>query len=294
MGMFSDYERVGKGITKDPDKKLPLFKFLDIFFSHFSKLVMANFIFIIALLPFAGIMLLEHFDLGYAAFYIVFVLSGVIVGPAVCGFTKVLRNISCRRPVFIWSDFWKAFRSNFKQGAVMGLIDMFSIVAMSFAFPLYYSMGEQNGFFKIPFAICLVCTFLFVMMHFYIYLMIVSTTLSLWKILKNSLYLTAIEIKSSIVNLITTVILLLAFIILFPWSIFSIVILPSFLGLLYCFNCFPAIRKHVIKPYYDERGEDMPDLSYTQTDEEAVFTDTPETEIPQEPPKKQKKGKKIR
>lgn len=294
MGLFSDYERVGKGITKDPDQKLPLFKFLDIFFSHFSKLVLVNFIFILALLPFAGIMLVEYLGLGNLVFYIIFVLLGAVVGPAVCGFTKVLRNISCRRPVFIWSDFWKAARTNFKQGAIMGIIDMFSIVAMSFAFPLYYTMGEQNGFFKIPFAICLVCSFLFVMMHFYIYLLIVSTTLSLWKILKNSLYLTAIEIKTSIVNLITTVILLLSFIILYPWSAFMLVLLPSFLGLLYCFNCFPAIRKHVIKPYYDERGEQMPDLSYTQSTEEAVFVDTPETEIPQEPPKRRKKGKKIK
>lgn len=294
MGLFSDYERVGKGITKDPDQKLPLFKFLDIFFSHFSKLVLVNFIFILALLPFAGIMLVEYLGLGNLVFYIIFVLLGAVVGPAVCGFTKVLRNISCRRPVFIWSDFWKAARTNFKQGAIMGIIDMFSIVAMSFAFPLYYTMGEQSSFFKIPFAICLVCSFLFVMMHFYIYLLIVSTTLSLWKILKNSLYLTAIEIKTSIVNLITTVILLLSFIILYPWSAFMLVLLPSFLGLLYCFNCFPAIRKHVIKPYYDERGEQMPDLSYTQSTEEAVFVDTPETEIPQEPPKRRKKGKKIK
>lgn len=293
--MFSDYEKVGRGITKDPDKKLPLFKFIDIYFSHFSKLVLLNFIFIIALLPFAGIMFVENLGLdNVALFYVIFVLTGVFVGPAVCGFTKVLRNISCRRPVFIWSDFWKAFRSNFKQGAVMGIIDMFVIAAMSVAIPMYYNMAQENSVFNVPFIICLVCCFLFVMMHFYIYLMIVSTTLSLWKILKNSLYLTAIEIKGSVTCLITTVMLLLAFWIMFPWSVFSIILIPSFLGLLYAFVCFPSIRKYVIKPYYDERGEEMPDLTYTQTTEEAVFVDTPETEIPQEAPKKQKKGKKIR
>ena len=294
MGLFSNYERVGKGVSKDPDKKIALFRFIDIYFSHFSKLIILNFIFIIALLPFAGLMLLEYYGIGNMVFYAVFVALGIFVGPAVCGFMKVLRNISCRRPVFLWSDFWRAFGSNFKQGAIMGVIDMLFIVAMSFAFPMYFNLAQGNSVFNIPFVICLVTSFLFLMMHFYIYLLIVSTTLNLWQILKNSLYLTAIEIKSSIVNLLTTVIVVLAVIVLFPWSAFAIVVLPSFLGLLYAFNCFPAIRKHVIQPYYEERGEQMPELGYTQPSEgEAVFVDTPETEIPQEPPKKQK-NKKIR
>ena len=176
----------------------------------------------------------------------------------------------------------------------MGIIDMFYIVAMSFALPMYWSMASTNSAFNIPFIICVVTSFIFIMMHFYIYLLIVSTTLNLWEILKDSLFLTAIEIKTSIVNLLTTVVLALSFIVLFPWSLILLFIIPSFLGLLYAFNCFPAIRNHVIKPYYEARGEKMPELTYTQPDEgegEAVFTDTPETEVPQEPPKKQKKRK---
>lgn len=293
MGLFSNYEKVGKGVSKDPDNKIALFRFVDIYISHFSKLIILNFIFLIALLPFAGIMLVEYLGLGNFAFYVIFVLLGIIVGPAVCGFMKVLRNIACRRPVFIWADFWKAFGTNFKQGAIMGVLDMFVIVALSFAIPMYSNMAATSSVFNIPFVICVVTAFIFMMMHFYIYLLMVSTNLSIWEILKDALYLTAIEIKSSIVNLITTVIVILAFFVLFPWSMFTIIIFPSFLGLLYAFNCFPAIRQHVIKPYYDARGEEMPDLGYTQTSEDAVFTDTPETEIPQEPPKKQKK-KRIR
>lgn len=295
MGLFSNYERVGKGVSKDPDNKIALFRFFDIYLQHISKLILLNFIFLLALVPFFGLSLLEHYGFGNLVFYVLFVVSGIFVGPALCGFMKVLRNISCRRPVFIWSDFWKAFRTNFKQGAIMGVIDMFFFVALSFAIPMYWNMSAQNSAFNIPFVICIVTAFIFVMMHFYVYLLIVSTTLNLWEILKDSLYLTAIEIKSSIVNLLTTVVVMMAVVVLFPWSMILLIIAPSFLGLLYAFNCFPAIRKHVIKPYYEARGEEMPELSYTQSSDEteAVFTDTPETEIPQEPPKKQKK-KRIR
>lgn len=296
MGIFSNYEKVGPGVSKNPDEKLPVFKFFEVYFSHFSRLIMLNFLFITAVLPFAGIMLAEHYigidSKAYMpVFYILFALTGVIVGPIICGFTKIVRNISCERPVFLWHDFWKACKSNFKQGAVMGIIDMTFILAMSFAFPLYYKMSVENSMFFIPFLICIICSILFLMMHFYIYLLIVSTNLGLWKIIKNSFFLTAIEPKISLINLAVTAALVILTAMFFPFTAFMIVVLPSFLGLLYAFNCFPIIRKYVIQPWYDARGEVNPELSYLEDNGESVFTDTPETE---EPPKSVEKKKKKR
>ncbi len=301
MGLFSNYEKVGPGISKNPEEKLPFVRFFELYFSHFSRLIMLNFLFILAFLPFAGIMLAEYYmePSSYAyviLYYVLFVLTGIFVGPCVCGFTKVIRNISCERPIFLWHDFWKAFRQNFKQGAVMGVIDMTFYVAMSIAYPLYYQMSTSNSMFFIPFAICIICTVLFLMMHFYIYLLIVSTNLSLWKIIKNSFFLIAIVPKISVINLAVTAALLILTLILFPFSAFMLVVLPSFLGLLYALNCFPIIRKYVIQPWYEARGEEAPELSYADNDDgsEAVFKDTPETEVPVEQPKSSGKGKKIR
>ena len=148
MGMFSRYEKVGKGISKNPDDKLPAFQFFEIYFSHLSKLILLNFMYIVALLPFALIMLVEYYLGGeggvyYIAFYAAFILLGAVVGPATCGFTKICRNMSCRRPTFLWHDFWKAFKSNFKQGAIVGMIDMAFLAAVSTAFPLYYNMSLE-------------------------------------------------------------------------------------------------------------------------------------------------------
>lgn len=282
MGMFSRYEKVGPGVSKNPDDKLPLFKFFDVYFSHLSKLICLNFLYIIALLPFCLLMIVEYFfkydtSIYYVAFYIAFICMGVIFGPATCGFTKIVRNISTYRPVFLWHDFWAAFKSNFKQGAVMGLIDMIFIVAMSFAFPMYYDMSQKNSMFFIPFAICVVCSVLFVMLHFYIYLLIISTNLGLWKILKNSFLLTAIAIKASIINLIVTAASAMLILVLFPYSAFMVVIIPSFLGTVYAFNCFPVIRKYVIQPWYDQRGEVNPEFSQNSSDE-AIFVDVPDEE----------------
>lgn len=298
MGLFSsNYDRVGPGVPKNPNAKAPIFKFFEIYFNHFSKLVILNLLFIIALLPFALVFLVEYLNLGETAytvvFYIVFCLLGSVIGPACCGMMKICRNIATERPVFLWHDFWKAVKSNLKQGLVMGLIDSVAIVLMSFAFPIYFSMSEQNSVFYIPFVICLICTFVFVMMHFYIYLFIVSTNLTLWQILKNSFYLTAIEIKTSIINLLLTVLILAVVVLLWPYTSFLIVVFPSLMGLMYAFNNFPAIRKYVIQPYYDARGEKNPEFAYMDNEDESVFTDTPETEIPQDAPKASKSKRKT-
>ena len=58
--------------------------------------------------------------------------------------------------------------------------------------------------------------------------------------------------------------------------------------LLYAFNCYPVIRKYVIQPYYDERGERNPELDYVDEDGETVFVDAPELE--EEPPKEKSGG----
>ncbi len=300
MGLFSNnYDKVGPGISKNPNEKAPFFKFFEIYFSHFSKLIILNLLFIIALLPFALIFLIEYLNLGEVAytyvFWILLTLLGSVVGPAMCGMMRICRNIATERPTFIWHDFWKAVKSNLKQGLIMGFIDSVVVVLMSFAIPLYFNMAEQNTFFYVPFLICLVCAFIFVMMHFYIYLFIVSTNLSLWKIFKNSFYLTAIELKTSIANLLISVLVVLLIVLMWPYSSIAVILVPSLLGLLYAFNNFPAIRKYVIQPYYDARGEQNPEFAYMNTEEEAVFTDTPETE---ETPAVEKvpkgKGKTIR
>ncbi len=304
MGMFSNsYDRVGPGISKNPQDKLPVFRFFEIYFSHFSKLIVLNFFFIISLLPFLLVIYVENIIQNkqpiFTVLYLVaFAILGSVIGPASCGFMKVLRNISCRRPVFLWHDYIKAVKSNFKQGVLMGLIDMVFVILMSYALPLYFDFSAENSMFYIPFGICLITSVLFLLMHSYIYLLIVSTNLRLWKILKNSFFLISIDVKTSCINLVVTVISI-ALSILFSYMFIPItglfiIVLPSFLGLLYAFNCFPNIRKYVIKPWYEARGEKVPEVGeISDIDAETLFTDTPETEEPQQTTKS-RKGKRIK
>ena len=59
------------------------------------------------------------------------------------------------------------------------------------------------------------------------------------------------------------------------------------------FNCYPVVRKYVIQPYYDQRGEDNPEFDYLKTEEEAVFEDRGVEEPVKQEEKPKKKPKTI-
>ena len=80
-----------------------------------------------------------------------------------------------------------------------------------------------------------------------------------------------------------------------PYSIFIVPVWPlSFLCFVNAFNCYPVIRKFVIQPYYDQRGEDNPEFDYLKKKEdEDIFSDNPELDKPVEKKPVHKKGKTI-
>lgn len=271
MGLFSNYNNAGPGIPKAPQEKTGLFKFMEIYGRRMWVLMGLNLIYLLACIPI------------------------ITVGPATAAMTKVARNYSQERHAFIWHDFWQAFKSNFKQGFIMGIIDIVFVIAFIVAIPFYSTIAQQNPVMYIPFLLCLMCIIVFFMMHFYIYLMIVSTTLSLGQILKNSFFLTSLGLKHSLITLLIWITVGLLMIQMLPLSIFIMIFwTASFLCFVTCFNCYPVIRKYVIQPYYDKLGEDNPEFDYLKSDNEAVFEDMGGKESPINTDKqKKKKGKRI-
>lgn len=272
MGLFGNYENAGPGIPKSELEKKGIFKFFEIYFRKFWNLVLLNLIFLLFCIPI------------------------VTVGPAIAGITKVTRNFSQERPIFLWHEFVKTFKSCFKQSFVMGLIDILFTVAAFVAIPAYMNMAQQKSFFYIPFVITLSMTFIFLMMHFYIYLMIVSTNLTLGKIVKNSFILVSLGLKQSLLTLLAIFFIVAMLFLFLPYSSFIMPFIPfSLIALTVSFNCFPVIRKFVIQPYYEKRGEESPEFDFKKpSSEQALFEDKGGEEKPVKAVKKNKgKGKYI-
>lgn len=295
MGFFGGYENAGPGVPKNPEKKTAIARFFEIYFRRFWKLMTLNLMYFIFYIPFFAAMTVafsESIDknlkiVGVCALVLLMILT---IGPATAGFIKVLRNYSQERNAFLWSDFIKAFKGNYKQALIMGIIDLIFAAGFITAVVSYNEWASQNTAMYIPFIICLSCMLMFILMHFYIYLLIVSTTLSLKNIIKNSFLLVGVSLKKCIFTLFVAAVLVLIIVFLYPYSFFALPFFPiSFLGFLICFNCYPVIREYVIDPYYAQRGEENPEDSCVRLNEnEAVFEDKGGQEEPIKVDKKKK------
>lgn len=271
MALFGNMNAPGKGVLKTPHEKKGFFKFWEIYGRHMWKLMQVNLIYSIFCLPFIGMFLLFILK-DLKPIYFLLVIPAAFIGPATAGLTKVARNFSQERNAFVGHDFMQSFRKNFKQGIIMGIIDVIFILGFFVSVPYYQMWSEQDKRLLVPYVICLACMIVFFMMHFYIYPMIVSTNLNMKQIFKNSFFLVSLELKKTLWTFLAVFLVIAICYLFFPYTLVILFIWPmSFVAFIVCFNCYPVIRKHVIQPYYDSRGEENPE--FAEPDVETLFED---------------------
>ncbi|MBQ7990503.1 MAG: DUF624 domain-containing protein [Oscillospiraceae bacterium] len=271
------HETPGPGVSKDRPVKKPFFRFWEMFFERFWKMVR------LSLLTF------------------VFCLPVVTIGPALTGMTKVLHEYVLDKDTFIWNEFKKGFFTNLKMSVPVGLADVVFAVSFICSLNVYPQLADQTGS-SFYYALCVLAVgfaLTVFMMNFFIYPMIACTDLKLRQIIRNSFNLVALGLKTNIITLLLvhlTAAILLILMLLSSSAVLILVplILISFLGFLIMFNSYPQIQKHVIEPYYEERGESNPEYDFLKplSEDEAVFTDMGEQDLPEDMPHP-KKGKTI-
>lgn len=264
LGLF-DYEKAGKGVSKNGPKKKAFFVFFEMYFRKFWKLIQLNIITFIFCIPI------------------------VTIGPALAGMTKVLRNYVLEKNSFIFHDFWKGFSKNFKQSIPVGIVDViFTISAISAVkvYPELAQVSSNGAGYIILCVISLSFAFTLLMMNFYIMPMIIATDLKLTNIIKNSFFLTCVALKRNFITLlIVALIAVIIGIVVILHPLAAVLIVPlwiiTFLGFIIMFNTYPMIQKYVIDPYYEERGEENPEYGYMSAPEdETVFMDKGGEEVP--------------
>ena len=201
--------------------------------------------------------------MGLNALYLIMCIPIVTIGPATSALMKILRNYSQERSTFMFADFFAAFKSNFKQSFIVGLIDLGLIGVVSGALYYYFSLAKEKTSFTALMIIMGSVAFVIVTMQFYIFLMIVSTNLKISEIFKNSFILSIVELKTNLITFIIVAIIVAFNVLFFPFSMILIPLFPlALIGLIVAFNCYPIIRKHIIQPYYDQKGELNPEFEY--------------------------------
>ena len=252
---FGDFTKEGAGISKNRAEKKRFFVFWEIFFRKAGKLIGLNLLSLLCCLPI------------------------VTIGPATAGLMYVLRNVSNERPTFMVADFFDAFKKNFKQGFVVGVLHLLLSFIDGFGIWFYYSWATTNTespvFGMIALVVALTIGFVILFASFYVYLMMVTCDLSIKALIKNSLILALAGFKTNIIT--TLAILLVGVVILLPlipyvcWPLCIVLFclygasMPAFIV---AFNSYQYITKYVTDPYYEEHQDEKKEIT-----DEAVFDD---------------------
>lgn len=267
FGIYN-YRKTGSGVQKGGPQKKPFFLFWEIFGAKFWKFFQINLI------------------------YVAFCIPIVTFGPATAAMTQCMRKFTIGEPIFVWNEFWTAFRKNFKQALFMGSVDIILIVLLAFNVNFYSAslLNTSDMQTKLLLAVCIAMGFFVIMMHFYIYPQIVALNLTLPKIIKNSFILMIVGFKRSFAAFFAWLAIVALMVLGFPYSVIAMPFIPfAWMNFIATFCAYPVIQQHIIDPYYASRGEKNPEYSRYDTAEEAVFEDMGGSEAPTEIPKEKKK-----
>ncbi len=271
MGLFgNNYDKPGKGVSKNEPEKRGFFRFFELFFRSFWKLISCE------------------------LWYVLLSIPLVTKGLAEVGMAYGCRMAARDKHFFPTADFFSAIKKNWKRALPIGIINL--IIELIIFADLYvlYIFFQQDIINKTWGVIILVVTiFVFAMYSFakyYQYTLMITFDFDVKTIFKNSWLFATLGIKHNfIIGGVLTVFYLFIYGLLtvnFEFAVAVIVIVgvflfPAFRAFLIQFNVFPEIKKYIIDPYYkDHPDEDIQkrrDLGLIDTPEdEAVFEDNGE------------------
>ncbi|MCM1488880.1 MAG: DUF624 domain-containing protein [Firmicutes bacterium] len=294
MGLFYDYQTAGKGVAKNRPKKKPFFKFWEIFAGKFWKLFAVNLIYFATsgmLCVLAGFMAASQTGNPY---FLLFGIPFIIFfGPATAATMQIMRKFVLEKPIFLWDEYKKTFKANFRQALGMGIFDVVFFGAFIYGISFYMQVldNDPSPGNYVLFIVTIAIACYFYMANFYIFLEIDSLTLPMGKIIKNALLLTIMGIKGNIITFVVSIAALTAVVMFLPYTTLVIPFLPfAWLMFLCAFISYPVIQKYIINPYYESKGERNPELPEEAEEGEAIFTDRGGSEEEIKKPAKPVKG----
>ena len=170
------------------------------------------------------------------------------------GLSFVLRNYSREEHAFLWSDFWENTKKNLGKGTVIFLIDVLFTFVICLDIASYGGAGTFWGL--IASYIALFIFIIYILMHPYIYMILVTFGLKLKAAYKNAFMLTAVKIFQNAGCLVLAVIMTLVILELAnQWPVLLFLLLMavfSFPCLILDMNSFSVVKKYMIKENNDD------------------------------------------
>jgi uncharacterized membrane protein YesL len=284
FGLF-DYSKPGPGVPKDAPPKAPILLFFELLQRKFWNLVKLNLMFNLFNIPalILGLyMMLTFFPdmeilngsasdpnllaldvlLKFTSLAILLCIPMVTVGPAQAGFTYVLRNYSREEHAFIWSDFKEHALKNFKQSLIVSAIDFVLTFIMLWSIKTYAALMAGSILMTIGMVLTVLVFVIFVLMHIYIYPLMVTFNLSLKQLYKNALIFAVIKLPMNIlIGLLCAALIELSLGRVFAFNpvigiIIYIFITTALIGFITNFYAYPKLKKYMMPEEVEEEVEE--------------------------------------
>ena len=275
------FDKAGKGVDKGEPQKKRFFLFFDLYFRKFWKLITLNLEFLLFCLPsfLVGAVLTLSLP-GYFKYLGPLVFIGTL-GPAISGMVYILRNFSMERPAFLWMDYVDTIKSNWKQSLAFSMIDAVVIPLLALAVWFYSQRLGDGVMYILMVAVVASLSLFYVIMHYYMYLMIVTLDLKFKQLFKNAAILSITGLRTNFIS--SFFVLLIGFVIFLFWP-YSIALLLfialSTVGFIVTFNSFNQVKKQILDPYYASQQKEKGEGDTAEEQEEAIFTDIGSKERP--------------
>lgn len=270
---FNNYSKPGKGVNKRDPNQPRVQVFFDILPRKIWDLFKLNLLYLLTSIPFFIITIIVvgwislplvkpisvlYDNIGQVKIDIIlrliltfWVMIFLGQGPTTAGYTYIIREYGLEHHCWIVSDFFEKARANFKQSILLWIIDlvMFSLFTIAFKF---YAAVNLIVFQYIIYMIVIV----YIMLHIYIYQMIITFNLPLKSILKNSFLFAVGKAPVNLLIIILNVIIymVIPFALLFLIKsvigllllfIIIVLILPPITSFATNFYIYPVLHKYI-------------------------------------------------
>lgn len=236
MAIFwRSYNKPGPGVDKEAPQKKGAARFLELFALNFGRIVKLNLLYQCFLLPsqvflFAAFFVPQNFWL----FLALSVLAGLPIGGAKTAFYFCISKMFRDEPGFLWHDFIKSFKENFKQGLFVGLLFHASTVSqIALALNIFFG----NFLAGVPQVIFIVSVLLLQMVAPYYFLQLAYLKLQNPALFKNSVLLAVGNLPRSfcgaLANIASAVAIIIFQLVSFPIAVFFGYAFPAFICLFF-------------------------------------------------------------
>ncbi len=286
MSFFSpDYETPGAGVPENEPQKPGPIRYFIVSGRKFWDMVVLNLLYFLFSLPAIAIYTLigllflgnagdavggalaaegmtdiQILELKAAVHIVLSVGFGFLItallgsGAPRAGLSFVLRIYSREERAFLWSDFWENTKKNLGKGTVIFLIDVLFTFIICLDIASYGGAGTFWGL--IASYIALFIFIIYILMHPYIYMILVTFGLKLKAAYKNAFMLTAVKIFQNAGCLVLAVVMTLVILELANrWPVLMFLLLMavfSFPCLILDMNSFSVVKKYMIKENNDD------------------------------------------